>query len=93
MPEKATSLAARPLILLLRLYRFVISPMIHALPGAAGGGCRFTPTCSEYAIQAIQIHGALRGTQLALPRLGRCHPFSPGGFDPVPHEISRQQLP
>jgi putative membrane protein insertion efficiency factor len=62
---------------LLRAYKAVISP---ALPPA----CRFTPTCSQYALEAIERHGALRGSWLAVRRLARCHPFNPGGFDAVP---------
>lgn len=73
----AAGLPRRSLVLLLRVYKLVISP---ALPPA----CRFTPTCSEYAVQAITRHGALRGSWLALRRLARCHPFHPGGFDAVP---------
>lgn len=46
--------------------------------------CRFLPTCSGYAVEAIRTHGALRGTVLAVRRIGRCHPWNPGGFDPVP---------
>ncbi|MEE9319107.1 MAG: membrane protein insertion efficiency factor YidD [Granulosicoccus sp.] len=46
--------------------------------------CRFYPTCSEYASQAISVHGSLRGSLMAVRRIGRCHPFHPGGFDPVP---------
>ncbi len=65
------------LIALLRFYRYAISPML-------GRNCRFHPTCSEYAIEAVQRHGALRGGWLALKRVGRCHPFNPGGYDPVP---------
>jgi hypothetical protein len=49
-----------------------------------GGHCRFVPSCSEYAAEALRRHGARRGVALALKRLGRCHPFTAGGFDPVP---------
>ncbi|HEU4648212.1 MAG TPA: membrane protein insertion efficiency factor YidD [Gemmatimonadales bacterium] len=62
---------------LIRLYQLVISPV---LPPA----CRFTPSCSHYALEAVTRHGALRGSWLAVRRLARCHPFHPGGFDPVP---------
>ena len=62
---------------LIGLYRYGISPML-------GRTCRFHPSCSEYAMDAIRAHGALRGTWLALTRVGRCHPFNPGGYDPVP---------
>jgi putative membrane protein insertion efficiency factor len=68
---------ARPLLFLLRAYRKLISPV---LPDA----CRFDPSCSSYAEQALKRHGALKGGWLALRRLGRCHPLSPGGHDPVP---------
>jgi putative membrane protein insertion efficiency factor len=64
------------LVGILRAYQLVISP--HLPPA-----CRFTPTCSEYAIQAIAKYGALRGIYLALRRLLKCHPFHQGGFDPV----------
>ncbi|HJQ71021.1 MAG TPA: membrane protein insertion efficiency factor YidD [Blastocatellia bacterium] len=64
------------LIYLLRAYKMLISPL---LPPA----CRFTPTCSEYAMEAIAKHGALRGSYMGLRRLLRCHPFHPGGYDPV----------
>jgi putative membrane protein insertion efficiency factor len=69
---------AAVLIGLLRLYKRFISPL---LPPA----CRFAPTCSEYAMQAIAKHGALRGGILAAKRLAKCHPLHPGGFDPVPN--------
>ncbi len=65
------------LVWLLRLYKRFVSPL---LPPA----CRFHPTCSVYAVQALERHGALRGSWLALKRLARCHPFHPGGLDPVP---------
>jgi putative membrane protein insertion efficiency factor len=65
------------LILLLRAYRVAISPLL-------GQRCRFYPSCSEYAIEAIERHGPLRGSWLSLRRLSRCHPLHPGGCDPVP---------
>lgn len=61
---------------MLRFYKLAISPM---LPPA----CRFTPTCSEYATEAIAKYGFLKGSALGLKRLARCHPFSQGGYDPV----------
>jgi uncharacterized protein len=66
-----------PLIPLLRAYQTVISPLL-------GPRCRFHPSCSQYAIEAVQRHGHLRGGWLAIRRVSRCHPFNPGGFDPVP---------
>jgi uncharacterized protein len=65
------------LLILLRGYKRMISPMF---PPA----CRFVPTCSEFAMEAIERHGALRGVAMAIRRLARCHPFARGGFDPVP---------
>jgi uncharacterized protein len=64
------------LISLLKGYKAVISPLLPP-------SCRFTPTCSEYAMEAIKKYGALRGTYLGARRLLRCHPFHPGGYDPV----------
>jgi len=65
------------LIGLLKLYRLVISPLY-------GDVCRYYPTCSAYALRAVGVHGAVRGTWLAARRLLRCHPWAPGGYDPVP---------
>lgn len=75
------SLLARILLLLVTGYRRCVSPLL-------GPHCRFAPTCSAYAGQAVLEHGALRGSWLALRRLLRCHPFSPGGHDPVPAKRS-----
>ena len=62
---------------LIRGYQYFISPLL-------GANCRFLPTCSEYAREALRKHGALRGSRLALTRLLRCHPWNAGGHDPVP---------
>ena len=62
---------------LLKAYRLVISPLY-------GNVCRYHPSCSAYALRAVEVHGAVRGTWLAVKRLGRCHPWAPGGYDPVP---------
>lgn len=69
--------------LLLRVYKSGVSPALHAAAGMTGA-CRFQPTCSEYAVRAIAMHGPLRGSALAAWRLLRCHPFSRGGLDQVP---------
>ena len=63
--------------ILIRGYQLIVSPWL-------GPRCRFHPTCSNYALEAVDRHGGLRGGWLALRRIGRCHPFHPGGFDPVP---------
>ncbi len=72
----------------LAVYKYAISPVMHAVSGP-GAGCRFQPTCSEYAALALQQHGLLRGGWLAGRRLLRCHPFSRGGLDLVPEAKSR----
>jgi putative membrane protein insertion efficiency factor len=65
------------LLLMLRGYQYAIRPLL-------GANCRFYPSCSDYALDAIERHGVLRGAWLALRRVARCHPYHPGGFDPVP---------
>jgi uncharacterized protein len=65
------------LVLFVRLYQVLLSPFL-------GGRCRYLPSCSEYAIEALRIHGAIRGSALAVKRIGRCHPFARFGYDPVP---------
>jgi hypothetical protein len=67
----------RVLITFVRAYQVGLSPLLPS-------SCRYFPSCSAYAIEALQKHGALRGSWLAIRRLSRCHPFRPGGFDPVP---------
>jgi putative membrane protein insertion efficiency factor len=65
---------------LIRLYQCTISPLL-------GPACRYHPTCSQYALEAIERFGLMRGSWLALRRLGRCHPWHAGGFDPVPDQL------
>ena len=67
----------------IKCYRYLISPLMAS-------HCRFHPSCSSYAIQAIEEYGALKGSYLAIRRLLRCHPFHPGGYDPVPEQPSDQ---
>jgi len=71
------SAVARVLMALITGYRRFVSPLLAQR-------CRFEPSCSAYALGAVREHGALRGAWLAVRRIGRCHPFNPGGFDPVP---------
>ncbi len=68
---------AWPLLLLVYLYRFTLSPLI-------GANCRYQPTCSAYALEALKTHGAFRGSALAAKRIARCHPWGGHGYDPVP---------
>lgn len=65
------------LVMLVRGYQVALSPLLPA-------SCRYEPSCSHYAVEALERHGALRGSWLTLKRLCRCHPFRPGGYDPVP---------
>lgn len=72
------------LIQVIRVYRLLISPL--SVPT-----CRYTPTCSAYAIEALEIHGPIKGTLLSLKRIARCHPFGSSGYDPVPGTTGSSQ--
>ncbi len=74
---------ALPLILLIKAYQLIISPLL-------GPRCRFYPSCSHYAIEALKVHGVIYGSYLALRRVLRCHPYSCGGHDPVPPANAKQ---
>lgn len=74
------------LLAALRAYRAVISPLY-------GQVCRYYPSCSAYAVEAVQVHGAARGTWLTIRRLGRCHPWAAGGLDPVPPHPRAADVP
>jgi uncharacterized protein len=76
------SLSTRLALVAIRAYQLLLSPF-------AGGACRFHPTCSEYAVDAIAAHGAVRGLWLAVRRVARCHPFAAPGIDPVPPSSAR----
>ncbi|MBK1733001.1 membrane protein insertion efficiency factor YidD [Thiococcus pfennigii] len=71
------------LIALIKAYQYVLSPLL-------GNHCRFYPSCSHYAVEAIERHGALRGGLLTIARLSRCHPWHEGGVDPVPTTTKRK---
>lgn len=71
------TIPASTAVALVRTYQWTVRPLI-------GANCRFWPSCSEYAIEAFRLHGALRGGGLAARRILRCHPWNPGGVDPVP---------
>jgi putative membrane protein insertion efficiency factor len=74
-------IATYPFILLIRFYQTAISPYTPA-------ACRFSPTCSSYSVEALQIHGLLKGSWLAIKRIGKCHPWGGSGYDPVPEKDS-----
>ncbi len=76
-PPPRPSWPVRALLALIALYRLALSPLI-------GPRCRYAPSCSEYAADALRMHGLLRGTRLAVARLLRCHPWGGSGYDPVP---------
>ena len=75
-------LPQKTLVLLVKGYRLLLSPWL-------GSSCRFEPTCSAYSLQALQQHGAVKGSYLTLHRLARCHPWCHGGYDPVPSSVPK----
>lgn len=77
MPSNKPSIAARILLSLIRAYQYLLSPFL-------GQNCRFYPSCSSFTREAILKHGAFKGSWLGLKRIGKCHPFHEGGYDPVP---------
>lgn len=72
-----TKILSYPFILIIRIYQLVLSPLL-------GPKCRFTPTCSQYALEALKKYGVLKGSWLAIKRISRCHPAGGSGYDPVP---------
>lgn len=77
MDTSGSTMMSKALTVPIRGYQLLISPLL-------GPRCRFYPSCSNYAIEAIERHGIVRGSGLAIKRISRCHPFNPGGVDPVP---------
>jgi putative membrane protein insertion efficiency factor len=73
------------LIFIIKIYKVIISPFFPS-------SCRFYPSCSEYTSEAIHKHGAIRGSWLGIKRISKCHPFHPGGFDPVPEEMHHKHI-
>lgn len=86
------NLAQHILMFAVRVYRWTLSPAKTFLFGPLAG-CRYTPSCSAYALEALRKHGALAGSWLAVKRIGRCHPWSECGHDPVPEGNSKVQSP
>jgi len=82
MPALLHDIPRRALMALVRGYRLLLSPWL-------GSSCRFEPTCSAYALQALERHGAMAGSALTLGRIARCHPWCAGGLDPVPEHAPR----
>jgi len=85
-------LPSRVLLGAIKLYQLTLSPALPVIFGP-NCGCRFHPTCSHYAAQAVRTHGALHGAWLAVRRLAKCQPFHEGGFDPVPPVRPRRSRP
>ncbi len=85
MANGLSKMLAWPLIILVRTYRLTISPWL-------GINCRYDPTCSRYAIEALRTHGIFRGSALAVTRISRCHPWGGSGYDPVPdHKADKHE--
>jgi len=72
-----------PFLVLIKAYQWILSPLL-------GANCRFQPTCSHYAFQALKTHGVLKGLYLSIIRISKCHPWGDSGYDPVP-ELKKQQ--
>lgn len=96
MPEKGDSknrqkvgILAAAACLCVRFYQIAISPILHTIPGS---GCRFYPTCSQYAIDAIKKHGVIKGCIMGFFRILRCNPLCEGGIDPVPDNFTFRGL-
>ena len=79
MKNKIINLTSKFLISIIRFYQIFISPLI-------GNNCRYHPTCSEYFIESLKIHGPIKGTILGVKRISKCHPWGGKGFDPVPEK-------
>lgn len=82
-PAKRHAVVKKLVRFLIRGYQWMISPMIHFV-GGPGTGCRFTPTCSQYFLEAVERHGVWRGGWMGIKRICRCHPWGKTGYDPVP---------
>jgi putative membrane protein insertion efficiency factor len=80
---------ARILRIILKVYKATLSPFLAILTGGPGTGCRFSPTCSEYFVEAIEVHGWMVGGWLGIKRIFRCHPWGNSGYDPVPTRQSK----
>jgi len=85
------SLAVRAMTLAIRAYQLTLSPVLSFLFGATGG-CRYTPTCSAYAVDALSEHGAVAGSVLAAKRICCCHPWGGCGHDPVPRKNPKAEI-
>ena len=72
-----------PLILLIRGYQLIVSPML-------GSNCRFMPTCSEYALESLKAYGLIKGIYLTIKRIGKCHPWGSHGYDPIPSKHNKK---